>query len=108
VDRQDGSKYWCGYQGDFSSLVSFKPCRDYLSEYYIRCEVFDWFGTGRQDLVALSREGGIHVYRNTGNRDRAGLPELELAVKIPLPESLPYTQYCNLRDTYWTIQRASA
>ncbi|MFA5865716.1 MAG: VCBS repeat-containing protein [Phycisphaerae bacterium] len=101
VERQDAGRYLWGCSGNINSFVHFKPRRDFISESYIRCDVYDWFGTGRQDLITLSREGGIRVYRNTGKRDGAGMPELELAVTIPLPETLPPSPYCGLRVIDW-------
>jgi hypothetical protein len=102
VERQDESRFWFGSDPEkVASKIQFPPRRDFISEFYIRCDVYDWFGTGRQDLITLSRGGGIRVYRHSGRFDAAGLPELELAVTIPLPESLPPTQYCNLRVVDW-------
>lgn len=102
VERQDGSKFWCGYEASsVSQRIAFPARRDFISEFYLTCDVYDWFDSGREDLITLSREGGIRVYRNTGHYDGAGLPELELAATIPLPESLPPTQYCNLRVIDW-------
>ena len=69
-------------------IIRFPPRRDFISEFYIRCDLFDWFGTGRLDLVTLSRDGDIRVYRNTGMRRPDGTPELVLAVRIPLPKCL--------------------
>lgn len=71
--------------GDVEKFIRFPPRRDFISEFYIRCDLFDWFGTGRLDLITLSRDGGIRVYRNTGSRRPDGSPVLELAVRIPLP-----------------------
>jgi hypothetical protein len=101
VEQQDASKYLWGYPGKIERYFQFSPRRDFISESYIRCDVYDWFGTGRQDLITLSRGGGIRVYRNTGKNDGAGMPKLELAAKIPLPESLPITSWCNLRVMDW-------
>jgi len=38
-------------------MVNFRPRRDFMSEDYMACDVFDWFGSGRMDLITLSRPG---------------------------------------------------
>jgi hypothetical protein len=101
VEHQDPGRYLWGYSGEIERYYQFPPRPDFISESYIRCDVYDWFGTGRQDLITLSREGDIRVYRNTGTYDGAGLPKLELAVKIPLPGSLAPSAYCGLRVMDW-------
>ena len=74
----------------------------FISEYYLCFDLFDWFGTGRQDLVTLSlRNESIQVYRHTGVRDHNGLPILELAQKISLPEGINRTGYPGLRVLDW-------
>ena len=85
----------------WSSKWTFKGRRDYISEYYIRCDIVDWFGKGRMDLVTASMSGGIRIYRNTGKLDSVGLPKLELAVKISLPKHLPPTGYLSIRAIHW-------
>jgi len=99
VDQQDGSRYW--HAPDSGKFWQFKPRKDFISEYYIRVDTFDWFGTGRQDLITCSRHAGIRVYRNTGKFDAAGLPVLELAVKIPLPRTLPSAFHIPMRVVDW-------
>ena len=73
---------------ELDSKIRFAPRHDFISEFYGRADLFDWFGTGRLDLITLSRDGGIRVYRNSGNCHPDGSPVLELAVKIPLPKCL--------------------
>ncbi len=99
VDQHDGSQYW--HIPDSGKYWKFRPRKDFIGEYYIRCDTFDWFGTGRQDLVTCSHWAGIRVYRNTGKRDAAGLPELELAVKIPLPKTMPQAFHIPMRVVDW-------
>jgi hypothetical protein len=61
---------------------AFPARRDFISEYYIRADCFPWFKEGGMDLLTASAQSPyIKVYRNTGQRDAAGLPELELALK---------------------------
>jgi len=95
VDLTDPSKtHW---KGEWK----FAKRRDFISEYYIRVDFFDWFGTGRQDLVTVSRQGQMRVYRNTGRLDEAGLPVLQRAVDIAIPKVLPPTPYLGLRVVDW-------
>ncbi len=82
-------------------MVHFKPRRDFISEDYIACDVFDWFGSGRMDLITLSKPGGIKVYRNTGRLDAAGLPILELAQRLKRPACIAPGRYPYIRVIDW-------
>ena len=73
----------------------------FISQYYLRCDVFDWFGTGSQDLITASKQRGIQVWRNLGSLDGAGLPLLELALTVDLPQGLPPTPYICPRVVDW-------
>ena len=73
----------------------------FISQYYLRCDVFDWFGTGACDLVTASRQAGVQVWRNCGSLDKAGLPLLELAQTVDLPDGLPPTPYIAPRVVDW-------
>ena len=75
-----------GDSSELDNIIHFAPRRDFISEYYMRVDLFDWFGTGRLDLISISRDGGIRVYRNTGRMNPDGTPGFELAVKIPMPK----------------------
>ncbi len=86
--RAEGVDVWDLYNFADKRDYHFAPRLDFISEYYVRCDLFDWFGSGRKDLITLSRHGGIRVYRNTGKLRADGTPELVLALKIPLPASL--------------------
>ena len=77
-----------GDSSELDNVIHFAPRHDFISEFYGRADLFDWFGTGKLDLITLSRDGGIRVYRNTGHSHPDGSPVLELAVKIPLPKCL--------------------
>jgi hypothetical protein len=99
VDLQDGSKYW--HSPNTEHLYKFRPRKDFISEYYIRVDTFDWFGTGRPDLITCGRTGGLRVYRNTGARDKAGLPVLERALKIPLPKTMAPCFHLPMRVVDW-------
>lgn len=74
---------------------------NFLSEYYLRCDVFDWFGSGLPDLITASKQAGIRVYRNCGELDAAGLPLLEHALTVELPSCLPPTPYVCPRVVDW-------
>ena len=82
-------------------LRRFKPRRDFISEDYIDCDLFDWFGTGRLDLITISRTGGIKVYRNTGVLDAVGMPVLELAQRPEYPSCLARGRYPRIRVMDW-------
>ena len=82
-------------------MVNFRPRRDFMSEDYMACDVFDWFGSGRMDLITLSRPGGIKVYRNTGRLDAVGLPILELAQRPEYPSCIAKGRYPGLRVVDW-------
>ncbi len=84
-----------------SYMVYFKPRRGFMSEDYMTCDVFDWFGSGRMDLITLSRSGGIKVYRNTGRMDAAGMPVLELAQRPEYPSCIGKGRYPGLRVVDW-------
>ncbi|MCK4591656.1 MAG: hypothetical protein KAT86_07865, partial [Candidatus Latescibacteria bacterium] len=74
----------------------------FISEYYLRFDLFDWFGTGRLDLITMSlSDETIRIYRNTGVRDGNGLPVLELAQKIRQPEGVDRTGYPGIRVLDW-------
>ena len=82
-------------------MYDIPPQREFISEDYLCCDVFDWFGSGRPDLVTISQRGGIKVYRNTGARDAAGLPALELAAKVPFPPLLAAGRYLQIKVRDW-------
>ena len=82
-------------------IETFEPRRDFISEDYISCDTFDWYGTGRPDLITISRRGGIKVYRNQGTRDARGLPELQLGSRVPFPEALGIGRYLHMRVVDW-------
>jgi hypothetical protein len=86
---------------EIGAALNFEPRQDFISEDYIACDVFDWYGTGRLDLITLSRTGGIRVYRNTGRLDKAGLPILKLAQRPEYPSCLARGRYPCLRVTDW-------
>ena len=88
-------------QQTLSGVRRFRPRRDFISEDYVDCDVFDWFGNGRLDLITLSRTGGIKVYRNTGRIDRVGLPILKLAQRPKYPTCLARGRYPRLRVVDW-------
>lgn len=74
----------------------------FISEYYLRFNLFDWFGTGRLDVITISlADEYIKIYRNTGVRDHNGLPVLELAQKIPQPKCVKHTGYPGIRILDW-------
>jgi hypothetical protein len=74
----------------------------FISEYYLRFDLFDWFGTGRLDLITMSlSDEYIRIYRNTGVRDGNGLPVLELAQKIRQPGGVNRTGYPGIRVLDW-------
>lgn len=74
---------------------------DFFDSFYTWYDVFDWFGSGRPDVISVSREDGIQVYRNTGARDRAGLPRLEYAMTIERPACLAPAMYTVVRVVDW-------
>ena len=78
-----------------------EPRSGFISEDYISCDTFDWFGSGRPDLITISRHGGIKVYRNLGTLDAAGLPELELAARVPFPDGFAVGRYLHVRAVDW-------
>ena len=82
-------------------MYDIPPQREFISEDYLCCDVFDWFGSGRPDLITISQRGGIKVYRNTGARDAAGLPALELAATVPFPPLLAAGRYLQLKVRDW-------
>lgn len=88
-------------QQKFGGPRTFKPRRGFISEDYIDCDLFDWFGSGRLDLITFSRTGGIKVYRNTGALDAVGLPVLELAQRPEYPPCLARGRYPCLRVMDW-------
>ncbi|MCP4640400.1 MAG: VCBS repeat-containing protein [bacterium] len=81
--------------------TEFEPRHDYISEYYLVCDVFDWFGTGRLDLITFSKAGGVRVYRNTGAFDAAGMPKLERALTLSVPPFFPPSLYLGFRVVDW-------
>lgn len=86
----------------FAETERFRPRRDFISEFYLKCDVFDWFGSGRSDLITCSKTGGIRVYRNLGELDATGLPMLELAQRIRPPSCLaPIAFYKSVRAVDW-------
>ncbi|MBN1553307.1 MAG: VCBS repeat-containing protein [Phycisphaerae bacterium] len=78
-----------------------RPRYDYISDYYIRCDTFDWFRTGRPDLITNACNSGIRVYRNTGHLDETGMPRLELALKLNFPYKLPPSMNRGIRVVDW-------
>jgi len=81
VDEEDSSRP--------GSVSSFAPKKGFISEYYLRADVFNWFGEKYPDLVTASAQSSfIKVYRNTGKKDRVGLPILKLALRIPKPREM--------------------
>ena len=74
---------------------------EWFDEWYPWYDVFDWFGSGRCDLITVSRDHGIRVFRNTGDTDRAGLPRLELAQTIERPGCLAPGMYTKVRVVDW-------
>ena len=82
-------------------MYSIPPQREFISENYLSCDVFDWFGSGRQDLITISQQGGIKVYRNSGERDAAGLPVLSLAATVPIPEQMAVGRYLQIKVRDW-------
>ncbi|MBB75916.1 MAG: hypothetical protein CMJ75_15530 [Planctomycetaceae bacterium] len=90
-----------GEQQYLGRLRKFKPRQDFISEDYIDCDLFDWFGTGRLDLITISRTGGIKVYRNTGAVDAVGLPVLKLAQRPEYPSCLAPGRYPRIRVVDW-------
>lgn len=82
-------------------MKKIKPRRENISEDYMGCDVFDWYGTGRKDLITISRTGGIKVYRNTGRLDAAGLPVLELSERIRFPSCLVVGRYLQVKVRDW-------
>ncbi|MBP86598.1 MAG: hypothetical protein CMJ64_07780 [Planctomycetaceae bacterium] len=88
-------------QQKFGGPRTFEPRRGFISEDYIDCDVFDWFGNGRLDLITFSRTGGIKVYRNIGARDAVGLPVLELAQRPEYPPCLARGRYPCIRVMDW-------
>lgn len=78
-----------------------QPRYDYISEYYLRCDTFDWFKTGRPDLITSACNSGIRVYRNTGRLDATGAPRLELALKLKFPHELPPSMNRGIRIVDW-------
>jgi VCBS repeat protein len=80
--------------------VAFPAHNGFISEYYLRADVYPWFGSGRMDLITMSGQSRhIKVYRNTGEKDGAGLPRLELALKLPKPPGM--VGYVGLRVVDW-------
>ncbi len=82
-------------------MYDIPPQREFISEDYLCCDVFDWFCSGHPDLVTISRRGGIKVYRNSGERDAAGLPALELAATVPFPPQLSVGRYLQIKVRDW-------
>ena len=82
-------------------MYDIPPQREFISEDYLCCDVFDWFGSGRPDLITISQRGGIKVYRNTGERDAAGLPALELAATVAFPPLLAAGRYLQIKVRDW-------
>ena len=82
-------------------MYDIAPQREFISEDYLGCDVFDWFGSGRPDLITISQRGGIRVYRNTGARDAAGLPSLEMAATVPFPPLLAAGRYLQIKVRDW-------
>jgi hypothetical protein len=82
-------------------MEDIRPQKEFVSEDYICCDVFDWFGTGRIDLITASRRGGIKVYRNSGRLDQVGLPRLELATKIAFPAEMTVGRYLQVKVRNW-------
>ena len=74
---------------------------DFMDEWYTHYDVFDWFGTGRLDLITISRESGIKVYRNSGKLDGAGMPLLQHALTMERPACLAPGMYTNVRVVDW-------
>ncbi len=81
--------------------INFEPRHDFINEDYLRCDVFDWFGTGRSDLITISRTGGIKVYRNLGRLDAVGMPMLELALHLDRPECIAPARLINVHVVDW-------
>ncbi len=68
---------------------TFPARNDFISEYYLHADVFPWFSEHRHDLVTISAQSPyIKVYRNTGEKDGAGLPRLDLALKFLKPRGI--------------------
>ena len=85
----------------YTPRMSFKPCHDFVNEDYLHCDVFDWFGSGRPDLITISRTGGIKVYRNTGKLDATGMPRLELAIHMKQPRCIAPGRLLHVRVVDW-------
>lgn len=66
---------------------------DFFDDFYTFYDVYDWFGNGRPDVITISRDGGIKVYKNAGEMDEAGLPRLELALTMDRPSCLAPGMY---------------
>ena len=81
--------------------ISFEPRHDFINEDYIHCDAFDWFGTGRPDLITISRTGGIKVYRNHGDLDATGMPRLELALHMDQPGCIAPGRLLHIRVVDW-------
>ncbi len=70
-------------------LAAFPARKGFISEYCLRADAYPWFGNGRLDLVTMSGQSShIKIYRNTGEKGGVGLPELELALKLPKPSGM--------------------
>lgn len=81
-------------------LAAFPARKGFISEYYLRADVYPWFGSGRVDLITMSGQSRhIKIYRNTGEKDGVGLPRLELALKLPKPSGM--IGYVGLRVVDW-------
>ena len=72
-----------------------------FDEWYPWYDVYDWYGNGRVDVITVSRDLGIRVFRNRGGTDRAGLPKLELAETIERPACLAPGMYTKVRVVDW-------
>ena len=74
---------------------------DFFDDWYTHYDTCDWFGSGRLDLITVSRESGIRIYRNTGRPDATGLPRLRHALTMKRPDCLAPGTYTNVRAVDW-------
>ncbi len=83
--------------------LNFEPRYDVINEDYLHCDAFEWFGSGRSDLITISRTGGIKVYRNLGDLDATGMPRLELALHMEQPGCLAPGRLLHIRVVDWDV-----